>query len=57
MLCLTVRYVGRCALALHAIPLAEQLDAPKISRRAMALVRQMPEVPFTLRKGTEVLNN
>jgi hypothetical protein len=45
------------ALALRVLPLAEQPDAYVLTMRAMALLRQMPEVPFTLRKGTEVLNN
>jgi hypothetical protein len=32
------------ALALRAIPLAEQPDAYVLTMRAMALLRQMPEV-------------
>jgi hypothetical protein len=45
------------AQALRTIPLAEQPDAHVLAMRAMALLQQMPEVPFTLQKGTEVLNN
>jgi tetratricopeptide (TPR) repeat protein len=45
------------SLALRAIPLAEQLGAHTLSRRARGLLQQMPEVSCTFRKGIEIHNS